>query len=55
MNVFIQAELASGEFVSILNNHTLPNKCLYLMYKKGKWQSQKHVAFKKYMKAFLAK
>ena len=52
LDVSIQNELASGEFVSILNDHKLPNKRLYLMYKKGKWQSQKHVAFKRHMKAF---
>ena len=54
LDVSIQAELASGEFVSILNDNKLPNKRLYLMYKKSKWQSQKHVAFKKHMKAFFA-
>ena len=54
LDVSIQNELASGEFVSILNDHKLPNKRLYLMYKKSKWQSQKHVAFKKHMKAFFA-
>ncbi|MEH6347440.1 MAG: LysR family transcriptional regulator [Bermanella sp.] len=54
LDVSIQSELASGEFVSILSDHKLPSKRLYLMYKKSKWQSQKHVAFKKHMKAFLA-
>lgn len=53
LDVSIQSELVSGEFVSILSDHKLPSKRLYLMYKKSKWQSQKHLAFKKHMKAFL--
>jgi len=50
LDVSIQKELDEGHFVAVLAKSNLPRKRLYLLSKKGQWQTKKQQVFEKYIK-----
>ncbi|MGJ8682473.1 LysR family transcriptional regulator [Paraglaciecola sp.] len=54
LDVSIQNELDSGDFISVLADSNLPRKRLYLLSKKSQWQTKKQRVFKKYIRKTLA-
>ena len=53
LDVSIQKELEEGRFVAVLAKSNLPRKRLYLLSKKGQWQTKKQQIFEKYIKNIL--